>query len=390
MPVRPMPASTFTMGLSTLCTGMCAALVIAAGGPASGQAIRAALIKPWGGGSTPPAGEFWADIANNWAAYGGTEVVIDASTFIFGQVTAAALAQANPDVLIFADCAGGTHSFNSAEQAAITGFLLSGGKRAVSTFLAFQFNLFDNRWLLPLFGLDPNLTLTAAIHQGQSIAILDPQHPLAFGLPPSFTTGGHTYAQVPADWSWDPPDYAGMLVAYSPNGRNIVHYYAATSHDAVVISFMPEFGGNAYDRQLVYNSISETGPASVAMTMLAVPSIGTVLPIAIASPLHPNAPYIAAFSGSAAGGIPLSDGRSIPLAMDALFWFSLDPNNGVFLNTAGMLDSTGTALSWVLVDIPPWPSLVGATVAGVAVTLDAGSASGFGGISAPLLITVAP
>ena len=352
------------------------------------QVIRAALVKPWGGGTGGPVGPFWDDIANNWSAYGSMPITLDRGTFVSNTVTAAALAQTNPDVLVFADSTGNNATFSPQEQADIANFLASGGKRVVGTFISFQFGISDNRWLLPLFGLTPALNLLNGPHQGQALDIFAQTSPFMAGLPNPIPMSGYIESQYPDDLTWDPVDFGGNLLAASPNLRSIVHYSQGTNHDAVYISFMPEYGGNVIARQLVYNALAVARPSNLTITPLASPSIGTVLPLSLAAPDFPNAPYILGYSLSTAPGIPLSDGRTVPVTPDALFWFAGNPTNGIFLHTTGVLDGSGVANTWALIAIPPTPSLVGATVYAAMVTLDASSSSGVGGISFPLVITI--
>ena len=131
---------------------------------------------------------------------------------------------------------------------------------------------------------------------------------------------------------------------------------------------------------------------------LAVPSAGaTLLPdapllvgalttLTLRAPSFANAPYIVAFSFANAPGMPLADGRIVPLNMDALFFMSLDPLNGVFINTMNVLDGTGNSLVGVMV--PPLPILSGFNFYGAAVTLDPLSLSGAGGLTAATLLHI--
>jgi hypothetical protein len=199
---------------------------------------------------------------------------------------------------------------------------------------------------------------------------------------------GYSDAHTPADFSWDPADYVGELIASSQNNRNIVHHYGAQTHDAVYISFMPEYGGNADAVQLIYNCITAALPTLPTLTPLALPQIGTVFPISVQSASHPNAGYLVGFAVSPSPGFTLSDGRVIPLAMDPLLQLSLTPNNGIFLHTTGFLDGSGMASAWVTVSIPALPSLVGQSVYAAMITLDSSAVTGVGGISNALPIVI--
>ncbi|HMS18657.1 MAG TPA: hypothetical protein PKA37_17570, partial [Planctomycetota bacterium] len=249
--------------------------------PVKAQVVRAALVNPWGSGITNPVGPFWDDLSNNWSAYGSTQLILDRTTFVTAPVTAAALAQTNPDVLVFADSSWNGRIFSPQERTDITNFLASGGKRIVGTYVTFQYLVTDNRWLLPLFGLDPGLTLTLGPNQTQALDVLAPSSAFMNGLPNPIPMSGWTDSQFPSDLSWDPSDLGGTLIAASPNRTNIFHHAQGANHDAVYISFMPEYGGDALARQLVYNAIAQQF-YGVTITPLASPSIGTVLPLSLA------------------------------------------------------------------------------------------------------------
>jgi hypothetical protein len=357
--------------------------------PLSAQGVNAALLRPWGFGSTQITNTFWNDLITNWASYGPTPVTIDQTTFGPGTpITEAALVLANIDVIIFADCAGGGFSFSPAEQVEIANFLSLGGKRAVGTYLTFFWGSVDSRWLLPVFGFTPNLSMGNADHGGQPLGFVNPSHVLASGLSASVPISGYNFCQTPTDSSWDPGDYMGELVAISSNNVSMVHTYRSGTYEAVYMSFMPEYGGDANARQLAYNCIAVPLQTLPTITPLALPSIGTVLPLLMESPEHPNAAFALSLSASTTPGILLSDSRVIPLTPDALFYFCLAPNNGLILHNTGFLDGSGVANAWATVSIPMLPSLVGQTVFAGMVTFDAMSSTGVGGISNALPLTI--
>jgi hypothetical protein len=167
-----------------------------------------------------------------------------------------------------------------------------------------------------------------------------------------------------------------------------VHAHSSQAHEAIFISFMPEYGGDSNMRQLMYNCITAPFPSLPTLTPLAPPSIGTVFPISAQSTAHPNAAYLVGFASSDSPGVLLSDGRLIPLNLDPLLQLSLTPNNGIFLHTSGFLNGSGIASAWTTVSIPALPSLVGQTFFAAMITLDSSSATGVGGISNALPIVL--
>jgi hypothetical protein len=317
-------------------------------------------------------------------------LTVYSTTFVQSpSITSPSLNHLIPEVLLFSCSAGYSVPNTSAVQSAIASFLAGGGKRIVATYVSFfQQNVADNRWLLPYFGLDPNLNLVWTSHEGQAFTFANTPHPLGQGLPTVVPVSGHVESQLPSDLSWDQGDYLGELVATSLNGRNIVHVYIGPTYEAIFVSFMPEFGGDSLARQLMYNCITAPIDALPTLVPLASPSIGSVLPLSVQATAHPNAGFIVGFAASTTPGIVLSDNRVIPLTVDPLLLLSLTPNNGIFLHTTGFLDGSGVAAAWATVSIPALPTLVGQTFYGAMITLDSGSTTGVGGISAPLPIMI--
>jgi hypothetical protein len=67
---------------------------------------------------------------------------------------------------------------------------------------------------------------------------------------------------------------------------------------------------------------------------------GTTLQVALSFPGEGNRPYFAAASLANAPGIPVPGGKTVPLAMDDLFWFSLS-SQPIFVDMIGTLDGSG-------------------------------------------------
>ena len=138
-----------------------------------GQPRSAALIRPWADGAGASVAAFWDGLNTNWSVHGSVPMTLDRTTFVQAPfLSSAALNQANPDVLIFSCSAGVLLPITPTEQTAIANFLAGGGKRIIATFVSFyQQSVADHRWLLPYFGLDPNLNLLWTSHEGQAFTM---------------------------------------------------------------------------------------------------------------------------------------------------------------------------------------------------------------------------
>lgn len=355
-------------------------LAIAMPGPAQ-STVSAVLLRPWAAGA-PNA--FWTDLVNNYANYGGVPVTVDQTTFATAFSPATLLA-ANPDVIIMANPGGGNQQYTITEMNAIQQFLAIPGKRAIATFKAFNHNATDNTWMLPLFGLTPMATLPSNALTTPNVTQFVP-HPLMNNIPPTFATGGYQFAQTPPDASWDPNDYQGLLVAAGPNNRGVIHYWTGVAHDAIFISFMPEYGGNTDDSQLVYNCLTWAPNAQAAIVLGGPPVIGTTLTLNLASQSSGFDPYLIALSQSAFPGIPLPSGRIVPLTPDPLFQLTTGPNP-FLVNNSGAFNGSGTANPAPMLLIPNDPGLIGETVYAAFVTFNAAAPDGLSAISPPVAIT---
>lgn len=118
---------------------------------------------------------------------------------------------------------------------------------------------------------------------------------------------------------------------------------------------------------------------SAQLSLLSPAMVGAVTTLRLTSPADAGRPYLCGFSGGMTPGFLLPDGRPIPLNMDFVFTLSQTPGNGIFLNTSGTLDPSGTAD--VTIVVPSIPALSGATFFAAFVTLDAAAQSGIATVS---------
>lgn len=134
---------------------------------------------------------------------------------------------------------------------------------------------------------------------------------------------------------------------------------------------------DVFVRDRVVPSVRALGPP---------PHIGAVVVLALDAIEDPGADFVAACSRAPAPGIPVGDGRTVPLHVDGLFLLSLSAP-AIFEGFRGSLDGNGQAVARIHLPEEPW--LVGFTWFTAFVTLR-GEPPGIGGISRGLQTTVVP
>jgi len=113
--------------------------------------------------------------------------------------------------------------------------------------------------------------------------------------------------------------------------------------------------------------------------LLGTPTLGTNLPLRFHSPGLPNLEYFAALSTAPTPGIPLPDGRIVPLALSPLLVAYLAQPHPAFLNFTGFLDGAGSAIGQIV--IPNDPAIIGMELFLAFLVLDTASTSGIHRIS---------
>lgn len=165
----------------------------------------------------------------------------------------------------------------------------------------------------------------------------------AAALPaPSSTYNGTSYERRDLSLSWFAPGNVGPSTSIVPNSTD--HGTPGTC--------------NSLDSTVAF--LRNTAPAT----------IGTVVGIQILSPRHSVAPRVLAASFGNTG-FPLGS-LTLSIDMDALFWMSLDPTNGVFIdygvNLCGPFGESNASMF-----VPPLPVLSGFVLYHQAVILDPAS-----------------
>ncbi len=154
------------------------------------------------------------------------------------------------------------------------------------------------------------------------------------------------------------------------------------------VSFNATDGSTRTNRNVLFTIID----VSLARVMLATPPrIGTTLVFNLSDTLNPGANYTLLGAYSNSTGIPLPDGRRIPLDIDGLFNITLYNASAVNLfNSMGLLSSQGFAIASV--PIPNQTNLIGFQFVMALVTVNSSlpAYQSIVGISPALPITIQP
>lgn len=171
-------------------------------------------------------------------------------------------------------------------------------------------------------------------------------------------------------------DYPDVVQPKAGTGGQIALRYATGTGAAVLhgngrvlgLGFPLEALWNAADRTLLMERIlGLLCPLPVRAS--GVPAIGQTLAVTLDFPLAPNQSWVAGAAFGVAPGIPLGDGRTIPLNVDPLLVYSLDPLQTVFTGMTGALSPAGQGS--LQVALPNDPGLHGFAFFLSAVTMNA-------------------
>jgi glucose/arabinose dehydrogenase len=157
-----------------------------------------------------------------------------------------------------------------------------------------------------------------------------------------------------------------------------------------VSSFGEDAAGELYICSLgtgqVFKMIPTTPNAAATLTRTSPPQLGTAINFTLSSTTDPLNGFAFAFAGGSIPGVPLPDGRTIPLNLDPIADFTLTAGNPFFPNNYGALNASGSATAQVL--LPAYPPLVGMTLHGVFIVLDPAASFTINQISNPISMTL--
>jgi len=170
----------------------------------------------------------------------------------------------------------------------------------------------------------------------------------------------------------------GTVVGTIPGGGNGEYRGAAASLHADRVLFSNFNSAFATLFEGLATFLTPTSPARVGMSAgyrLAVPGDGGLV-------------YCAAASFGTTPGLPLPDGRVLPLQVDGLFLVSACANNAFFSGFIGVLDPNGVA--GFAVNLPNFGGLAGIAYSVAAVTTDVNAPGGLSIVSNAVTQTIAP
>jgi hypothetical protein len=228
------------------------------GGPADHQlfynaltydVIDAVVVRSYSGCSS--SGVIWNSLNATWSSYGSVPVHIRyaAPGLCSGTITYEGLVASQADVLIFSDPAGGTQQYTPEEIDAIQQYAQE-GHNLIGTYALFQFSLYDNRGLAPLFGCNGSITWSI-IATTPTYNFEEAYNPVFYGLNEPYVSSGYPESQIPeGEWST-----GARLVGINTTGEAAILVYDAPTYRSVFITTMPEYLGGGQDEQFFYNAI---------------------------------------------------------------------------------------------------------------------------------------
>lgn len=209
---------------------------------------------------------------------------------------------------------------------------------------------------------------------------------------PSTTTTIHTISPLDVDGDGTQEVALGFETATGPMGtvlRNSGFGFFPVHPGLPVgpqpdVTVLPDAAGSLphlVSANRADQTISVLRNNTARIDLLGAPALATMLPLRFHSPGNPGLEYLAAFSESTAPGIPLPDGRIVPLAPSPLLIGYLTVGHPAFVGFNGLLDASGTAQGHI--QIPNDPTLVGAELYLAFLVVDLASPSGIARISIP-------
>jgi N-acetylmuramoyl-L-alanine amidase len=242
-------------------------------------------------------------------------------------------------------------TFSATEQARVTLYLAGGGRlfftgAEVGWDLDQQGSPADRSFYEQTLGQD-----YVADDAGTYFTQAQASGPL--GVLPAFLFDNGTYGIYNVD-------YPDVVQPKAGTNGQIVLWYSTGTGAAVLhgngrvlgIGFPLEALINAADRALLMQRILAL-LCPLPVRPQGTPAIGQSLSVTFDFPASPSQSWIAGAAFSPEPGIPLGDGRTIPLALDPLLFYSVDPFQSTFTGMTGVLNPLGQGSCQVAVPNDP-------------------------------------
>lgn len=171
--------------------------------------------------------------------------------------------------------------------------------------------------------------------------------------------------------------FTDRTVQLDPAGAASITSVSSFGQDAAGEMYICDLNGGE-----VFKIVPVAPTYAATLTRTTPPIMGTSINFTLSSASDPNKAFAFAWSGGSIPGIPLPDGRNIPLNMDAIFNFAMSTPNPLFPNNYGILSAGGTATGSVL--LPVYLPLVGLSLHGAFVVLDPAASLTIDQISNPV------
>jgi pimeloyl-ACP methyl ester carboxylesterase len=236
-------------------------------------AVRAVVVKSWGGCTAPDM--VWDDLNQRWREYGSISIHVDYAHpgLCDGPVTYQKLVDSGADVLILSNPAGGGKQFSTEEIEAIQQYLQE-GHDLIGTYAVFQYGYVDNHSLAPLFGLATTSYKTEPRPQPPVYEFSLPEHSLFVNLSNPFSSYGYSSVQVPNISVWTDTHLDGAVyLAKTSEQHAAILVYEIEEYRAIYFSNMPEYGGEMADRQLLYNAITLSRKSESRTPLVFIPGL---------------------------------------------------------------------------------------------------------------------
>lgn len=225
----------------------------------------------------------WSYLSSSWRDYGNAQINI---TWL-RKFSLDDLVLMDPDIIVLSDAAGNCYQFTLEEREIIFDYVLNKRRdkpvHLLGTYLFYyesRDTVYDNRALLPLFGLDEHqMYISDTVHddklemircgcrvciESYNGSLVIPGCTRCIGINPEF--GKVTIpVGMPKGWLSDTactiqpqllqmvPGTRVELLAKNQTGDGVIFRYIGEKHTAIYVSFLPEFRARKQDVQLLYN-----------------------------------------------------------------------------------------------------------------------------------------
>lgn len=221
------------------------------------KSIKVLILKGHPGGMRT-----WSNLGR-FSKKSGSAYSLKVSTKIGSAFTYKDIRRISPDVIVLSDSAGTPVHISKEEFAAIEDYVTHNvGKSIIATYATFFYEdmhngkclTFDNRDLLPLFGMRKDSVFRRNAIKSQHISALTREGKYLLGDRTS--VGGYQYSQEP-EQGWENALCGSRLIALDPNNQTAVVFNEDRFYSSLYISSMPEYGDDEIepDVGLVYRMV---------------------------------------------------------------------------------------------------------------------------------------